>query len=462
MKRIPIACLPVETDGCGRTERAHGYGTGGHGGFVTARRLALGAATLILSAGCETGGQSPRVEPAAAVLALGSALGAPRMSANASSSGRAREGVAPPRLPSPLAKLKLATWNMAWLNAETEAGVVKRKVEDYDRIKGYVDRVGADIVAFQEVDGGAAAQRVFDPSRYDYHLSKREGPQNTGFAYRKHLRVTSNPDYTELDAGDVRYGADITVDLGSTTLRLLSVHLKAGCFDLPLTRTTHQACKKLSAQVPRLEAWIEARAAEGQPFAVLGDFNRRFFKAPRDPFWTEIDDGDPLTGDLWSPTEGERARCWNGKRPDFVDHLVLSKSARALMVPGSFTQHLYSSADLLHAKVLSDHCPLSVVLVPSGGTEAQPASSGGGAAPPAPCGLPSTDENPPPPFSHARVKGNISRGKKLYHVPECPGYGQTKIDEGRGERWFESVEEAEAAGWTRAGNCAAGPEGRAR
>ena len=47
-----------------------------------------------------------------------------------------------------------------------------------------------------------------------------------------------------------------------------------------------------------------------------------------------------------------------------------------------------------------------------------------------------------------QIKGNInSRGEKIYHIPGAAGYGSTRIDEKKGERWFCSVEEAIAAGW---------------
>ena len=51
------------------------------------------------------------------------------------------------------------------------------------------------------------------------------------------------------------------------------------------------------------------------------------------------------------------------------------------------------------------------------------------------------------------IKGNISDNGQLYHLPECPSYSKTVISESNGERWFCSVEEAEQAGWTKAGNC---------
>jgi endonuclease YncB( thermonuclease family) len=49
------------------------------------------------------------------------------------------------------------------------------------------------------------------------------------------------------------------------------------------------------------------------------------------------------------------------------------------------------------------------------------------------------------------IKGNISRRGRIYHLPGDPYYERTRIDEGRGERWFCSEGEAAAAGWRAAG-----------
>lgn len=63
-----------------------------------------------------------------------------------------------------------------------------------------------------------------------------------------------------------------------------------------------------------------------------------------------------------------------------------------------------------------------------------------------------TEPEPALPAPCAEIKGNISRdGRKLYHEQGMRNYGQVKIDEEAGERWFCSPEEAEEAGWTRAG-----------
>jgi len=46
------------------------------------------------------------------------------------------------------------------------------------------------------------------------------------------------------------------------------------------------------------------------------------------------------------------------------------------------------------------------------------------------------------------IKGNIARdGTRIYHLPHQQHYARTRIDDSRGERWFCSRQDAEAAGW---------------
>ncbi len=52
------------------------------------------------------------------------------------------------------------------------------------------------------------------------------------------------------------------------------------------------------------------------------------------------------------------------------------------------------------------------------------------------------------------IKGNInSKKEKIYHVDGCGSYNQTVIDEGAGEKWFCSEQEALDSGWRKALNC---------
>lgn len=47
-----------------------------------------------------------------------------------------------------------------------------------------------------------------------------------------------------------------------------------------------------------------------------------------------------------------------------------------------------------------------------------------------------------------RIKGNISRNGRLYHLPGWRSWTATRIDEAKGERWFCSEAAARAAGWS--------------
>lgn len=278
----------------------------------------------------------------------------------------------------PARELVVATWNVEWLNRNDQRGPVKRNPRDYVRLARHASRLAADVIALQEVDGADAAARIFDPKMYDFHFASGGGAQRAGFAWRRDLDVSVNPDLTALDVGGVRAGADLSVRTAQGTLRLLSVHLKSGCFDGPLSDSDN-ACRKLWRQLPELEGWIDARALEVESageieaskpsrrehtlwFGVLGDFNRRFFAKPDEPFWREIDDGQPPEADLDSPTRGPQRRCWNAHDQRGVDHLVLGRSLFARVVPGSFRELLFDERDAAFKPVLSDHCPLSVRL----------------------------------------------------------------------------------------------------
>ncbi len=258
-------------------------------------------------------------------------------------------------------QLKIATWNIEHLRANDNEGDVRRTEEDYGRLAKYAQQLDADIIALQEVDGTAAAARVFSPDEYDFYFSSRRNPQLTGFAVRNNLDVTQNPDFVELGLdGSLRYGTDISLNQNGEEIRFLSIHLKSFCFDNPLD-TNDSDCRKLNEQVGVLEEWIDARAEEGTPFVVLGDFNRRF-DAPQDDFWPEIDDSEPANADLTRVTEGKRSECWNGRYPEYIDHIVLDKLATEWQVEDSFAQLLFAAEDNRYEDLLSDHCPISIEL----------------------------------------------------------------------------------------------------
>jgi endonuclease YncB( thermonuclease family) len=54
---------------------------------------------------------------------------------------------------------------------------------------------------------------------------------------------------------------------------------------------------------------------------------------------------------------------------------------------------------------------------------------------------------PPAVSERCRIKGTLVDGKRLYLVPDSPGYASATVTESKGERWFCSEMEAIQAGW---------------
>ena len=153
--------------------------------------------------------------------------------------------------------IKIASWNIEHLRDSNNEGPNKRKQEDYDRLVKYITELNADIVALQEVEGPNAAKRIFDPAEYNFFFSRRDDVMLTGFAVRKSINVVWNPDHIDLNVnGGLRNGTDITVSLNGESIRMLSVHLKSGCWDDSIT-SNKDACKTLLNQLAELEEWID-------------------------------------------------------------------------------------------------------------------------------------------------------------------------------------------------------------
>lgn len=265
------------------------------------------------------------------------------------------------------APLKLASWNMEHLAAADGSGCRPRSETDYAAMRAYVASLDADVIAFQEVESKAAAERVFDTANYTVVIEDRVGSdrggvcrgldgqtinaQRTGFAVRKGLPFERLGDFTELQLGDadLRSGVDLVVrPRGGEPVRLLSVHLKSGCS----SGDQNEACAVFFRQVPVMERWIDARAGEGIRFAVLGDFNRRL-AMPDDRVWADWDDASPANADLAMASGDESARC-NPRYRDFIDFIVLDRRAADDLI--AFEEKTYDS------DALSDHCAITASL----------------------------------------------------------------------------------------------------
>jgi endonuclease/exonuclease/phosphatase family metal-dependent hydrolase len=193
---------------------------------------------------------------------------------------------------------------------------------------------GVDIVFLQEVYDKAAAAQVFTPAKGWTVLTSAKLPgalpiaQQLGVAYRGAVqRVGERTLITELavqtDGGRaVRPGLEVSFKFADATIDFLVVHLKSGCrgdlIDAPDIESRagepdaefaergaakREACATLRKQVPALEAWIDAKAAAGRLYAVVGDFNRSLLQDGFDAQRARLPDSDsaqpsaPITPD---------------------------------------------------------------------------------------------------------------------------------------------------------------------
>ena len=256
------------------------------------------------------------------------------------------------------AELKIATWNLNWLTTRQTgdrslpSDVAHRTDVDFDRLARYAQELNADLIAIQEVDGFAAATKIFRHDEYSIHMTHDHVIQRVGIAVRRGLKYDINPDLTALSVNHLRSGADITVHLGASDLRVLAVHLKTGCWSQPLQKTHDGACLELRDQIPVLAEWIAERRQEGIPFMILGDFNRRM--NGHDAMIATLRQSAPLA----RATEGQSSPCWGAE--DFIDHILAGGPASAWMETNTLRVLTYQEKDPAMKERLSDHCPVSI------------------------------------------------------------------------------------------------------
>lgn len=298
--------------------------------------------------------------------------------------------------------LTLVTWNMEWLLAPEADRALRtdcrlrqprsheralpctpgrqappqRQAADYEALARAAQTLlqqGTDVVALQEVDGAQAARTAFGRGwKVDCFLS-RAHPQKNGFAIRDGIPYRCNADLQALDIdGGSRGGADISLYPGTPhEVRLLAVHLKSGCFDGKLDRR-FAPCAGLRAQVPILEAWVDARVREGVAFAVLGDFNRKLDRDAAYPagpdeqaplnLMAAISDDQPRGAVLTRATEGQRyVPCTaDDEHSRYIDDVLVSARLLSRASGTRFVRAPYATGD--QGRQLSDHCPLGVRL----------------------------------------------------------------------------------------------------
>ena len=290
--------------------------------------------------------------------------------------------------------LRIAAWNLEHLKDTNLEGCVPRVEADYAAITRQVEALDADIVAFQEVENEAAARRVFPPSEWQIEVSTRPVPASnrtcrerpeallghlaTGFAIRRGIPYRREADLSALGVGSRfdRWGTEVSLLEGGRELRLLSIHLKSGCWGAGEDRDVSRAttCRTLHEQLRVLKVWSDEQRGAGVDFVILGDFNRRL-AIPGDAGWTTL---SPAGAPLGLVTTGRISRC-DFRFVEYIDHLVLGGRAVEALVPDSFREVPREGPHPDHCAIAADFDlddsrfagPRSLPLVMAAGNTAQ-------------------------------------------------------------------------------------------
>lgn len=275
--------------------------------------------------------------------------------------------------------LKVATWNIEHLAEANGAGCRPRADADYAELKRIVDQeIQADIIAFQEVQSRAAAERVFDPSQYTIEFTTQPSSnsfpcgehtstdQRVGFAIRKGVNYKREHDFAELGLRNTRHAVQIKLSNtgGIKPVTLLAVHLKASCASEDYEDSFNDNCRTLRMQIPLMEAWMEERFADQSGFIVLGDFNRMIdldreqaTPAIDEKMWQELDDAAPRGFGVTQLTRSVKWHC----RWQHLDHMIADADTAFYVKPDSAkTIDIVKGGSPLAAP--SDHCPIVVTL----------------------------------------------------------------------------------------------------
>ena len=247
------------------------------------------------------------------------------------------------------AELRIAAWNLEHLDDTDGQGCIGRNGADYAAIARQIEALGADIVAFQEVENATAARRIFPTARWNVAMSSRPpmkkprrcrdrpGPSGDRICHLAGDRLETErrpscagsricvPALGHRHHGDGGRPGAAAAAVGASSVRLLGREAGSG------PEAEEDLCGATGSDTAY--QGVDRRNAEGMPFVILGDFNRRL-TLEGDWAWRLL---SPSPAALRLLTEGEPFRC-DPRFPAFIDHLVAGGGAEKMLEEGSFRE----------------------------------------------------------------------------------------------------------------------------
>ncbi len=247
------------------------------------------------------------------------------------------------------------------------------------------------VLAVQEIQNPAALQAILPAGYHVACVTRRDDAQNLGFIVRDDSRwqfaceevtALSLEQHHEIPHA-VRRGLAITLSQHDMSLRILNVHLKAGCPKGRMDNTNNTNCQSLQQQVAPLEQWIEQQAEHQLPFMIIGDWNRdldaevqhhyparRDNRDPTSPITNphhirnllpEINDGVPSASAM-QVIQVDRSAATTSHCHANLDQLVISQTLLERLAPVSLREGQPLATLRAFDPAASDHCALQTRL----------------------------------------------------------------------------------------------------
>jgi len=274
-------------------------------------------------------------------------------------------------------ELRLVSWNIEHLAEKNDQGCVPRTDKDYEKLRDFAETLDADIVALQEVESKKAVARVFPEDAWNIIISDRPASssytcrgnghestqQKVAIAIRKGIAFEELESFKALALGrsGLRYGVVIRLTGTPEPIEVMAVHLKSGCFVEDYSTSDRSACETFERQAPILDTWMESKIEQKQGFIVLGDFNHRIAN-PDNRFWKELIEMDDQPVSIKNSMENLEG-C-HPRYPEPIDHILIDPAISKYYKEGSEAVHYFGMTveTIREENMLSDHCPISVVL----------------------------------------------------------------------------------------------------
>lgn len=260
--------------------------------------------------------------------------------------------------------LEIGTWNLAWFadgNANTcqNEERFKRSDQDIQELAAFIDSMGLEVLALQEIENQAALNRLLDhlpAGKYQGILGSKPTCQSVGILYQPAVvQVNFDSEIMALASSrGLRPGLVVRGQMTSTEFDFLvvNVHLKA--FDDPDSVNTR------SNQLTALNGWLKQTLndpTKDHDIILLGDFNEDFLTDPG--FFQVLSQGldqQLLTKELVSTTCSPQEKMY----VDPIDHIIVSGGAKDRFAGTVVMENVFEFPSILKGvrDRFSDHCPM--------------------------------------------------------------------------------------------------------